>query len=105
MARVVVLQLIAGIIGGVIAARKGRGAFIWGLLCFIFPLLTVVIVLLPPLERPEVKRCPQCSRPIGRHELACSSCRGEKTIELVQCGTCGNYIPEDKACPVCDLQK
>ncbi len=105
MARFIVLQVIAGIVGGIIAAKKERAAVIWGLLCFIFPLLVIVIAMLPPLNVPAGRICPKCSRPIGEHERICSSCGDDKPIELVQCPTCGSYIAERNDCPVCDRPK
>jgi len=100
--RLVVLQLIAGAIGGLIAAKKGRNALFWTLACFLFPLLIIIISFLPS-RHPEtpMKRCPQCLRRLDSDEDACRDCSGKKPIELVQCRACGSFVPEDTACPEC----
>jgi hypothetical protein len=106
MARLVVLQFIAGVIAAIIAAKKGRNILFWFLACFVFPLLTIVLSVLPPLQvGSSEKRCPSCSRPIRPQETACRHCNKETPIELVQCSSCGSYIPEHQKCPVCDRRK
>jgi RNA polymerase subunit RPABC4/transcription elongation factor Spt4 len=106
MPRLIVIQCIAGVIGAIIAAKKGRSILIWSLLCFIFPFFTIVISVLPSLQQQTVgKRCPSCSRPISPHETACRHCSRSTPIELVKCSRCGSYIPEHEKCPACDQKK
>lgn len=102
MGRLVVLQLIAGVIGGLIASRKGRNMLFWALLCFLFPLLTIVIAVLPPLKLAAQKAvCPGCSRPLDQNTHTCRNCGWKRPIELVQCRKCGSFVPEHEDCPTC----
>ncbi|NJD56042.1 MAG: hypothetical protein FIA94_06510 [Nitrospirae bacterium] len=107
MARLVVLQLIAGAVGGLFAAKKGRNIFFWALACFIFPLMTVIIAFLPSLraEKRATLLCPGCSRPIGHNDDVCGYCGRKRTIALVQCRKCGSFVPEHEDCPVCRKQQ
>jgi len=100
--RLVVLQLIAGAIGGFIAAKKGRNILFWTLACFLFPLLTIAISFLPTLKAAAQRLCPSCSRPIDKDDLACGNCGWKIPIELVQCRKCGSFVPEHEHCPNCN---
>jgi len=106
MGRLVVLQLIAGVLGGILAAIKNRNVIFWSLACFIVPLLTFIISFLPS-RRPETQKkyCPNCSCKLAPDENACGYCSGKNPIELVQCHTCGSFVPEGTACPECRGKK
>ena len=102
MGRLVVLQLIAGAIGGLLAAKKGRNILFWALACFLLPLLTVILVFLPPLRAGgRATLCPGCARPIAHNDRDCKYCGRVQTINLVQCRKCGSFVPENEDCPVC----
>ena len=51
MVRYVILLTIAGIVGSIIAIRKGHSPIGWFILCALFPLLIIVVALLPPKEK------------------------------------------------------
>ncbi|MBI5634106.1 MAG: hypothetical protein HZA15_11590 [Nitrospirae bacterium] len=105
MARLYILQLIAGIAGGFIAARKGRSILFWFLLCFILPLFTIVVLILPSLKAGAAgKICPNCSHPLNRKDR-CSHCSWQTPIELVQCSKCGSFVSEHENCPTCSRKK
>jgi len=53
MIRIIVLLAIAGIVGGIIAGRKRRSPILWFILCALFPLLIIVVALLPPMVSKE----------------------------------------------------
>lgn len=105
MARLYILQLVAAIAGGFMAARKGRSALFWFLLCFILPLFALVIFMLPSLKAEAAgRKCPNCLRPLAQDDR-CGHCGWQKTIELVQCRTCGSFLPEHENCPTCSRKR
>lgn len=102
MGRIILLQILAAVIGAVIAAKKGRNGLLWGLLCFSFPILVIVVTLLPPVRtRTAVRRCPSCYREMREDEVICRFCKRESPIELVQCRECGSFVPEREFCSQC----
>lgn len=47
-----VLAIIIGFICGAIAGRKGRRPALWGILGFLFTIITLIVVLIVPSKRP-----------------------------------------------------
>jgi len=83
--RYVILLIIAGIVGGIIARRKGRSPIWWFILCALFPLLIIVIALLPPLvSKGYTKKCPYCAEIIKEDANFCKHCGREQPIEMVK---------------------
>lgn len=103
MSRLLIFQVLAGLIGSIIAKKKGRNYIVWFLLCFIFPLLVIVIVILPALMvKGRTKRCPYCSKIIKDEDAVCVHCNKELPINLVQCKECGSFVPEKEFCMQCN---
>ena len=85
MFRYVILLIIAGIVGSIIAARKGRSPIVWGFLCAIVPFLIAVILVLPPLAaKGYTKKCPYCAEIIKEDAHFCKHCGREQPIEMVK---------------------
>ncbi|MFZ3122604.1 MAG: zinc ribbon domain-containing protein [Thermodesulfovibrionales bacterium] len=85
MFRYVILLIIAGIAGSIIAIRKGRSPILWFILCALFPLLIIVIALLPPMaSKGYTKKCSYCAEIIKEDAIVCKHCGREQPIEMVK---------------------
>jgi hypothetical protein len=83
--RYVLLLIIAGIVGGIIAKRKGRSPICWFILCAIVPLLIIVIAVLPPLvSKGYSRKCPYCAEIIKEDAIVCKHCSRELPIEMIK---------------------
>ena len=83
--RYVLLVIISGIVGGIIARRKGRSPVCWFILCAIVPLLIVVIAVLPPMvSKGYTKKCLYCAEIIKEDAIVCKHCGRELPIEMIK---------------------
>ena len=95
MARLYLLQDLTGILGGIIASKKGRNPLLWGALCFIFPLMLLAIGIMPAVVRSgRTKQCPYCNKVISESDTHCRFCGKEMPINLIKCNSCGSYVPD-----------
>lgn len=103
MSRLLVLSLAAGVIGAIVADRKGRSWLAWGVICALFPVAILLVVMLPPVYSQGVtKQCPHCGEILRHGAASCKRCGRQLPIEMVQCGNCGKYVPEGDYCPECN---
>lgn len=66
-------------IGAWLATRKGRPAFGWGLLCFIFPIALLILLCLNKVpaaqgEAGPTRACPHCAEEIKAAAKVCKHC-------------------------------
>ena len=75
MIRYIILIVIAGIVGAVLARSKGRSRILWFILCAILPLLVIAIFFLPSVVRKGVtKKCIHCAEIIKEGANVCKYC-------------------------------
>ena len=75
------MVLVPGVVGGCLAANRGRNVVGWCLLCALFPIFLLVIYFHKPLREVEgkFKRCPNCKEFIKWQEPVCKYCSTEQT--------------------------
>lgn len=100
--RVVVLQILACVLGGYFAHRKGRNVVFWALACFLFAPMVLIIALLPPVvTQQDLRKCPKCSAIMLKSNSQCPRCGESMPIDMVECGSCGRFVPDARSCSEC----
>ena len=72
----VAVPLVFGILGGMLAARRGRNMAVWGILSAMFPIFIMIVYFEKPL-RPVpggFKKCPACGEWLKWSEASCRYC-------------------------------
>ena len=82
MIRYFIFLIAAGMAGALIAGRNGRNPIVWFTLCALFPLLIVVIAVLPArVSKGYTQKCPYCAEIIKEEARFCKHCGREQPIE------------------------
>jgi hypothetical protein len=75
MIRYIVLIVVTGSVGYILAKAKGRSSVLWFLLCAMVPILVIAIALLPPMVAKGVtKKCPNCAEVMKEDAGVCKYC-------------------------------
>jgi cytochrome c oxidase subunit IV len=71
----------AGVIGGFMAADRGRRVALWCLLCALLPPFLLLLYFAKPVREVEgvFRKCSNCGELIKWHALACKYCKTEQT--------------------------
>ena len=79
---VFLIVIAAGVVGGVMAANRGRKVVGWCLLCALFPPLLLYIFFARPLCEVEGKfrKCSNCGELFKWDEPVCSYCRSAQDV-------------------------
>jgi hypothetical protein len=72
MTALIVIWLVCGIIGAVIAESRGRNAFGWGLFCLLTGVIGLFIVAVSP--RPDPAKAEPDPQPVQRWKVPCAHC-------------------------------
>ena len=69
--------LAAGMLGGFMAADRGRRVAAWCLLCALLPPFLLILYFARPLHEVDgiFKRCPKCGELIKWHASVCKYCQ------------------------------
>ena len=77
---VFLVPVIFGVIGGVLAANRGRNFLIWGILSLLFPIFLLIVWFEKPVKEVEGKfrKCGQCGEWIKWRDHVCKYCQAEQ---------------------------
>lgn len=79
---VFLIVIIPGVVGGIMAANRGRKVVGWCLLCALFPPLLLYIYFARPLREVEgqFRKCSNCGELFKWDEPVCTFCRSSQGV-------------------------
>ena len=74
---ILLVPIIFGVVGGVLATNRGRSPVLWSILCALFPICILIVYFEKPVKAVEGKfrKCEQCGEWIKWHESPCHYCQ------------------------------
>jgi hypothetical protein len=74
----IALGILFGLVAAVIASQKGRSRLLWFFVGFIFQIIGLVVLFLPPVAKAGVmKKCQACAEIVKAEAKVCRFCGRE----------------------------
>ena len=74
----IIVMIVAGILGGIIASSKGRSVVGWAIGSALLPIVLLILLALPRTDRaplpPDSMTCPRCAETIKAAAKVCRFC-------------------------------
>jgi len=81
---VLFIWFIFPVLSAIVANSKGRSSFIWFIMGLLLGPFSLLVALLPPIERTGVtKKCPDCAEIVKREANVCKHCGKRFEIQKV----------------------
>ena len=74
---VLLIMTVPGIIGGILAANRGRSVILWAILSAIFPIFIMIVWFEKPVREVEgkFKKCISCGEWLKWKDVTCKYCQ------------------------------
>ncbi len=75
MIRWIIISVVFGVVGSILAQTKGRSQILWFTLCAVIPLLVIAVLMLPAIAAAGVtKKCSHCAEIVKEDATMCKYC-------------------------------
>lgn len=75
MIRWIIVAIVFGSVGSILANTKGRNPILWFVLCAIMPLFVIAVLILPlAVKKGQTKKCMHCAEIIKEDATICKYC-------------------------------
>jgi hypothetical protein len=79
---ILVIWVLPGTIGAILAKNKGRSGFLWFVICALFWLPIFIVMFLPPVKEVpgKFRECPSCREFVKWNAIICKHCKTELSL-------------------------